>query len=302
MTMNQSARPSLYTGSVSSDNAEVFNILGVLEPTRPSARLGKRIALFMLVLLGCAGAVAAFNKIPYLRFVSAVPGSVHPAQVSAPLPATAKPPLPALAVSELPTVQASVGRIVVDEPAEKQVQAGTDIAINPNAGKPAVKHSVDVTTSQPSDVGKTAARLPAKEHIKPEKIRPKHAAHPTASLPRQAKQKDLTRKDDRDVDLIAALLTRASAANGVEKPSANIKAPKASSARGKQNTPSVTAGSEKPNRDPVVVKQPGETMGAVVRRCRSLGLIEGELCRLRVCSDKWGKDPACPSSGLPAPN
>jgi hypothetical protein len=298
MTMNQSARPSLYNGSASSDNAEVFSILGVLEPTRRSGKFGKRVALVMFVLLSCAGALAAFNKTPFLRSITAVRGSTHPPQTSVPPTAVATPAVAVLAVAEPPAAQASVARIVADEPAEKQQPAGADMVINTGAGKPSLVEALDVTANQPVDAEKPAAKLPAKDHVKAEKIRPKHEARSAAPVPVHEKKKDLKRKDDRDVDLIAALLTRTSEGNDVAKPTANVKEPKASSTRSKQNRPAVTAGSEKQNRNLVVVKQAGETMEAVVHRCRALGLIEGELCRLRVCSDKWGKDPACPSSGL----
>lgn len=52
------------------------------------------------------------------------------------------------------------------------------------------------------------------------------------------------------------------------------------------------------NRD-IVVRRPSDSTGALVGRCRELGLIEGELCRMRICSGMWGMDPAC-SAGTEA--
>jgi hypothetical protein len=47
----------------------------------------------------------------------------------------------------------------------------------------------------------------------------------------------------------------------------------------------------------IVVRAPGESTQSLVNRCRALGLIEGELCRVRICTGIWGIDPACPATG-----
>jgi hypothetical protein len=46
----------------------------------------------------------------------------------------------------------------------------------------------------------------------------------------------------------------------------------------------------------IVMRTPGESIQSLINRCRALGLIEGELCRVRICSGIWGKDPACPAT------
>lgn len=38
----------------------------------------------------------------------------------------------------------------------------------------------------------------------------------------------------------------------------------------------------------------------LLRRCGSLGLVEGFLCKMRVCSNRQGDDPACPQPVSPA--
>jgi hypothetical protein len=109
------------------------------------------------------------------------------------------------------------------------------------------------------------------------------------------------RKDDRDVDLIAALLTRVSSADTAEKPAKNASSTKSGNVPSRQKNSSVASSGEKPN--PALVLNPAhESLGSLVRRCRTLGLVEGELCRLRTCSGSWGKDAACPASGLPPEN
>lgn len=39
-------------------------------------------------------------------------------------------------------------------------------------------------------------------------------------------------------------------------------------------------------------KQEEET-AELLQRCQQLGLIEGMLCRSRICSGRWDSDPAC---------
>jgi hypothetical protein len=31
----------------------------------------------------------------------------------------------------------------------------------------------------------------------------------------------------------------------------------------------------------------------LLQRCKQLGMIEGMLCRARICSGRWDSDPAC---------
>ncbi len=46
------------------------------------------------------------------------------------------------------------------------------------------------------------------------------------------------------------------------------------------------------NRD-VVERQHGDSTAQLLARCKQLGLIEGMLCRSRICSGRWDADPAC---------
>ncbi|MEF2268429.1 hypothetical protein V3C40_16760 [Janthinobacterium sp. LS2A] len=52
------------------------------------------------------------------------------------------------------------------------------------------------------------------------------------------------------------------------------------------------AGTAVPVRDVVLRKQDEETAD-LLQRCQQLGLIEGMLCRSRICSGRWDNDPAC---------
>lgn len=53
-------------------------------------------------------------------------------------------------------------------------------------------------------------------------------------------------------------------------------------------------GTAKPVRDVVLRQQEQEQETAeLLRRCKQLGMIEGMLCRSRICSGRWDSDPAC---------
>ena len=51
-------------------------------------------------------------------------------------------------------------------------------------------------------------------------------------------------------------------------------------------------GTAKPVRDVVLRKREEET-AELLLRCQQLGVIEGMLCRSRICSGRWDSDPAC---------
>lgn len=53
-------------------------------------------------------------------------------------------------------------------------------------------------------------------------------------------------------------------------------------------------GSTTPERSrEVVMRADGDHTAALLARCRQLGLIEGLLCRSRICAGSWESDPAC---------
>ena len=51
-------------------------------------------------------------------------------------------------------------------------------------------------------------------------------------------------------------------------------------------------GTVPPVRD-VVLRQQEQETAELLQRCKQLGLIEGMLCRSRICSGRWDSDPAC---------
>jgi len=42
-----------------------------------------------------------------------------------------------------------------------------------------------------------------------------------------------------------------------------------------------------------VLRKDEDETASLLQRCRQLGLIEGMLCRARICAGRWDSDPAC---------
>jgi cytoskeletal protein RodZ len=47
----------------------------------------------------------------------------------------------------------------------------------------------------------------------------------------------------------------------------------------------------------IVERGNGDSTADLLRRCKQLGLIEGMLCRSRICSGRWENDPGCRTPG-----
>lgn len=43
----------------------------------------------------------------------------------------------------------------------------------------------------------------------------------------------------------------------------------------------------------IVVRKDDESTANLLQRCKQLGLIEGMLCRSRICSGRWDTDADC---------
>ncbi|AIY42726.1 Tail fiber protein [Collimonas arenae] len=43
----------------------------------------------------------------------------------------------------------------------------------------------------------------------------------------------------------------------------------------------------------IVERKSGDSTAGLLQRCKQLGIIEGELCRWRICSGRWDTDTAC---------
>lgn len=275
-TTNAPGRPSLYggneTGQPSTANA---GILEALEPRTYSYRgliSGQAVLLGVAVLL--AVALYMFGRTTDVRGAfsqagedRAVAGPTIVRKKEMPPPAAA--PASAAGESSVAAIIAEVSQAAAG-PVTDDPLAGLDAA----AGEVIVAN-VESKESAPAVKGNTAMPVKKRES--------KPTPHASATLAKRATPAGAGK--DKDVDLMAALLAYVSPGGA---PGKEVKQ-KAAEAAGKQDK---RAGA---NHD-IVVRSAGEPTDVLVKRCRELGFIEGELCRLRICSGLWGKDPACPGS------
>jgi hypothetical protein len=110
-------------------------------------------------------------------------------------------------------------------------------------------------------------------------------------------------RNDSDIDLLAALFAHGegkAALRSTPVLAPSFTAPNAASSQ--RSAPVALASNAyteqranpyDPAKD-IVTAAPGASTQELVKRCRSLGWLEGELCRYRICSNQWGKDAACP--------
>lgn len=140
-----------------------------------------------------------------------------------------------------------------------QVRAVTP-TLAPADGEPQPEQAatiINVASADSGDVPTTAA-APARAPATPAK--PVQPVARVAAVPHAAAQ-----PADSDVTLLTALVAHAG------KPS--------------EVTP-------ERNRD-VVERQDSDSTAQLLARCKQLGLIEGMLCRSRICSGRWEADAAC---------
>lgn len=189
------------------------------------------------------------------------------------------------------TPQAAV--IVADDP----VQADRAASSSPVAGNDPLSRAL-ASGAAPADKGASGTnaavvkRAPAavasrtereaetSRHGKKEK---KGAAERAG---KHAKTRSRSAKEDPDADLLAALVART---KPYEPNAAGAHAPKGASAgaaSAKAAQPSAGAHHA--------------SLNARLKACDKGNFFEAQACRWRVCSDHWGKDPACPSTASAA--
>lgn len=271
--MNTPGRPSLYIGNdVESPSAANPGILDALEP-----RAGRRLIGRQAVLLGVAMlltvALYMFGRTTDVRrYLS--PAADDGTVVGPTIVKKEEPPPTAAAALASIAEESNAATIIAETPQTPAVPVTNDTLTGLDAGAVTV---TDAGSKEPVPaVKESKAKL-----VKKPKNRP--VAHASATAAKRVASAGTGK--DKDVDLIAALLAHVSLGGA---PGREAKQ-KAAEVAGKQDK---RAGA---NRD-IVVRNAGEPIDALVKRCHELGFVEGELCRLRICSGLWGKDPACPGN------
>jgi hypothetical protein len=328
------ARPSLFANGQSapagtSKQPEAISILSSLDknggkkPLSSSTGLPTWLTIAVGSLLGITIGAAIVMSLtrdtgigrrtppsPMIVARTAAPETApEPPAAVAPAPAT---PTPIAEVNAAATIEnappaaaaPATGALAGPQPAASDA-AKKLAAATPEAPTPVAAETISTTKASaapvPSAPTPTTAKASSVE-------RPETRAE-RASAAKKAKTKDgkpetetaTAAPSDRDASLLAALV-----AYGEGRPAADINARAAPMTNKSANTKSANgtttlaqAGQFDPKRD-VVTREPTVSTTELVRRCKTLGFFEGLLCRMRVCSNLWGKDAACPQSSAPS--
>jgi len=301
------ARPSLFGNGqpapAAGRQSEPISILSSLDkndgkkPLRASTGLPNWFTIAVGSLLGIT--IGAAIVVSLLRDTGSITRGMNPSVVPrAPEPQA----VPAVvAVPPAPTVDQSAAAAIENAPPAAVAAAAPPepppqvVAISPppamaEAAKAQGAPAQPEATVEPPVRTRPERNAPPASHAKPRETRTETAR--ATALP-----------NDRDASLIAALV-----AYGEGKPANEINASAAPlTAKPAADRPPTGAAAVAqsgdgfdPKRD-VVTRDANVSTAELVRRCKALGFFEGLLCRNRVCSNLWGKDPACPqSSAAPA--
>jgi hypothetical protein len=147
-------------------------------------------------------------------------------------------------------------------PTAEQAAAIVNMVADPASPQPAATSAgttIQTPTAATAAIANTATAQPTRTAAAPHKP----AARPVTSSASATAPAQPT--GDTDVTLLTALVAHA-------------------------NKPATVAPER--SRD-VIERQDGDTTAQLLTRCKQLGLIEGMLCRSRICSGRWESDAAC---------
>jgi hypothetical protein len=165
------------------------------------------------------------------------------------------------------------------KPPPAALQTALEAGPAPAAQKPAAHaklvNKVDTHKAETNKAETRADTAKPDEHKKPSK----------ATVVAKNKN-DKNAGKDGDVDLISALV--AHTADPSQKQNAKPKPPKLAQA----DKDAAKARLHERNED-IVERRAGESTESLLKRCSTLGFIEGELCRWRICSGRWDNDASC---------
>lgn len=298
-TNDRSSRPSLYLEQESNGQKreEKFNILDSIEPGRRRYVFGKRmvLAVFLVAATAVGAGILLGKADKFLRMNDGSQPAVHRATV---LTSTDSSLAAAPLLAEVKQVQpGDGGDTVSDDESMSSLAASvsaSEIAASEMKVDPVlpVLAPVEMSKAAPVKPKKNRAQRFAGKSDRKVASREK-SADKKGQLKRSTGQMAKASRKDKDVELIAALLTHVSPPGTSSKQLAQK-----NGKPGDETAMSPVSGggkAAKPGQD-VIVRSPGDSTADLVKRCQALGFIEGQLCRARICAGHWGKDPACPSA------
>jgi trimeric autotransporter adhesin len=305
------SKPSLNPASTSSvDEARILSSLSGAPAPAP-APTGSSWALKSLLLLVAGGALAyggfqyfsqqsAPKAKPYVIIDEKADSTAQSAPATQPPLAKDTSPIAGAASTEAAQIinepAPSTGKLTAAlEDGVKPPKAALEKALESSApvsaasamaaAKPAVTLSTPVSTDPAKDLAaKTAAAKadPVATQAAPTAV----AAAAQAKTTKPAAPADKTPSADKDVSLIAALLTHNSSANSAAKPAA----------------PGATATSPAPAKAAASAPAPtnynatdsnADATTIALKKCGDLNIFEREVCRVKTCNNQWESHPAC---------
>lgn len=280
-------RPSLYGNASADGTTEMCSMLDALESPKRSALVLRMLTVLLLaaMVISIAAVVVSRNgyAIPIKTWIETnLRGQIKKssAQTLSTTPphnqiSSSRDPGPAAILDEAPTKESPHEKPVASLGTEAEPMTPSQVSAQPT-------HNAEKVSSAADTQGKPA---PEKKIGSKKREAKKHEAKTMASGSSGMK-KEKNGSKDKDVDLIAALLSHvvhSRAGSASEKGS------------GISGVSTVSKRAQEPARD-IVLQSSGESTESLVRRCQNLGFLEGQLCRIRICSGLWGVDPACPKS------
>lgn len=287
---------------------------------KPRSAPPKRSGLKLFAVLGISAAAALFGY-QYLSsspsgsiqasvadstaaktlVASAAPASALPGVAS---PAVAEPAAPPLLALAVPAEMAPGAAQIVNE-------SHLPTATPPASGEAKLTAALEEGVKPPAVAlekareSKVAEQAPPKVRASTKSEKASVVAEKKAAAASKIQttnaQKAASDASEKDVNLLTALLAHngglSAPPDPASRPAVRVKTgtaavPPKSNALGLPAPEKVARASGAPSRE-VVERQASENTAALLNRCGALGFIEGELCRVRICSGLWDTDAAC---------
>ncbi|WP_211470323.1 hypothetical protein [Collimonas humicola] len=303
-TARGSVKPNLLSGSTSTDNRS-GSILNALEGKDSSAKgiaqkksgvVRGAVVLALLAAIGAGGFFAWNQRSSQLADATAASAPAAPTP-AAPTPAAPKElpsSTPALAANaSAPEKIESQAAVIENDPAVHTDKS--DAAADQAPADPRAK----LTESLEAGVPVTATSLKsALEEPKPAKAKPVAKSVnaplvnrnvPDKKAVAQKPAKTASTPPDSDVNILTALVSHGDSVNEPAKPKETAK----SRQQAKKKAAEPVLAQNSADGPDIVERKAGDSTAGLLQRCRQLGMIEGELCRWRICSGRWDTDTAC---------
>ena len=291
-TARGSVKPNLLSGSTATENGS-GSILNALEgkesPSKAAAqkKSGALRAALVVVLLAAigAGGYFAWNQ-----------RSVQPETAiaaSAPAPKELPSSTPALAANDPAPAEKteSQAAVIENDPAahsDKADEASADprakLTETLEAGVPVTSTALKKALEEP----KASKPKPAPKSVNAPLVN-RNVQEKKTVAPKPAKAG--AQPADSDVNILTALVSHGDSVTEQQPPKAKETAKSKQQAKKKAAEPALAQNSS--DGPDIVERKAGDSTAGLLQRCKQLGMIEGELCRWRICSGRWDTDAAC---------